>query len=199
LFDGQSLNIWPLAVGAADSYPEQLMRTLGKRSWWVIAVGGKSWTVLTSGDAEVAPATTRYRARTGPQPIIAVLNGGQSDVLPTGWGENQTGASAYADLIAYCNLIRSLGVDYIIVETLSPSTVWGSQEAQRLAYNSLVMAGNPAYNAVVDIANVVGLTNASNTAVYFDGLHWTALGAQRAADAVRPAVITAIQSFGGTA
>lgn len=173
------------------------MRTLDERSWWTIAVGGKSWTVLTSGDSEVRSAADRYHAIANDQPVIAVLNGGQSDLLPTGWGENQSGASAYADLISYCNLIRTLGVDYIIVETVSPSTIFGSQESARLAYNALVMAGNSAYDAVVDIANVTGLTNASDTAVYFDGLHWTALGAQRAANAARPAVAAAIAQFTG--
>lgn len=189
VFDGQSLNFYPLVAGL--TYPEQTMTPLNPREFYNIGFSGKSWTVLKNGDGSVAAASVRMPPRYSiSRPTIGVLNGGQSDIFPA--GENQSGAAAYADLIEYCGLMRGYGCDRIIVTTIGPSAAFGANEQARLDYNTLVRAGNAAYNTVVDLANVSQLMNSADTAIYSDGLHYTALGASYAAAAVRPAIAAAI-------
>ena len=194
VFDGQSLNFVP---SAGLTYPEQTMAPLGVREWWNIGYSGKSWTVLKNGDGQVAAASVRMPPKYGTsRPTIGVLNGGQSDIFPA--SENQTGAAAYADLLSYCGLMRGYGCDRIIVTTMGPSSAFGAQEQARLDYNTLVRAGNAAYDTVVDLANVPQLMNPLDATMYSDQLHYTALGASYAAAAVRPAIVASISALGGS-
>lgn len=192
LFDGQSLNFAPFPGPVEGTYPGLTMTSL-PYMWWNVGWSGRSWTVLLNGDPSVGllPAVDRYHEHgVSGQPVIAVLNGGQSDILAP---ESQTAAAAYADLITYCNAIRP-ACDQIIVTTMGPMTAGfaGFDPTTAInAYNTLVRAGNPAYDAYVDLAVVPGLMNASDLSAYTDGAHYTSASATLAAGAVRPQIVSA--------
>ena len=193
LFDGQSLNYSPLG---GFTYPQQTMTGVDL-PWWNIGTSGKSWTRLFTGDAVVPPLAVRLAPHLeSGQPVVMVLNGGQSDVLPR---ESQSGAGAFADLITYTTAAKAAGVDYVIVTTMGPiqpgSYGWGDVNPQIADYNALVRAGHATFDAVIDLAAVPGLMDPSDVSAYDDGVHYSTGGAALAADAVRPAIEAAVTAL----
>lgn len=162
--------------------------------FWNVSFSGKSWTALLNGTGCPSPAAKYTELVTGNVPSIAVLNGGQSDILSDAPNENQTGAQAFADLLTYIAAIRALGVDKVIVTTMTPMG-WGTADPARVAeYNNLVRAGHASIDAIVDLAAVPALMNSADTTYYSDTVHYTAAGATVAADAVRPVVMAMVRT-----
>src|SRR5262245_27715706 len=115
VFDGQSLNVVP---GPVTTFPYRTMRYFPTVPYRLadIVVPGTSWTVLT---ASVAQRTDRW-ATSAPFTILNMC-GGTSDIWTP---ENNDGPTVYADMVTYANGRRALGYDYIIAETIAPSTTF---------------------------------------------------------------------------
>src|SRR5262245_54996505 len=100
IFDGQSLNWYPLAP--ARNYPIQVMNdyTFAGVPWHNSAVSGSSWTTLYRTDEyRVHP----YATRAGWS--ILVMCGGTTDV----GSELDPPATVYADMESYADAARAAG------------------------------------------------------------------------------------------
>lgn len=184
-FDGQSLNLLPVGY----RYPTRLMQTHFPTIPYEnakIAIGSVSWTDL----AKSASTRLHQYANSGLYSVL-IGCGGQSDLTD----ENDSGATLYANEVAYAQAARAAGFDYIIWTTIVPSTTYTvAQNTARLDHNTLLLAdASAAFDAKVDLANVTGLNNASGTD-YSDGLHWSNAGVDKVVTAMSPAV-AAIPGF----
>lgn len=148
----------------------------------VPAVNGTSWSSLQPTQ------TTRLGRAIAPyERCVLVMCGGTSDLT-----EGDTAATLLSDMEGYATSARALGVDYIIATTITPSTLLdATQETRRVAANTLIKAST-AWEACIDLAAIPALQNTADTTYYLDGTHWTGTGAQIAADAISPAVDTAL-------
>lgn len=115
---------------------------------------------------------------------IYAMVGGTSDFLFS----NRTGAQVYEDMVTLATNARSWGFDSIIATTTLPSTFFSDpQDAERIEGNGLILAdAEDAFDQVIDFANTPGLDDPEDTDFYPDGLHWSALAAQVAADTFAP-------------
>jgi hypothetical protein len=102
----------------------------------------------------------------------------------TDYNQARTGAQCYADETAYSVYAKSLGFDYVIGSTTNPSTLHtGGEITERNAGNALVLAdGSNAFDYAVDFAGDARLDDETDTSIYFDGVHPTALGASYMAE-----------------
>jgi hypothetical protein len=108
--------------------------------------------------------------------------GGTSDI----WG-GDSGATVYSDMYTYSDNARTYGIDLVIACTITPNTGnSGAQETQRLDANSRIIAdASNKFDYSVAMAEDTDLDDASNTTYYYDGIHFTTLGATRAAAVVQ--------------
>lgn len=183
VFDGQSLNAAPIG----NSYPLKLMNGPYRGiPWRNVPIAGTSWTVLGN---TVASRTHPYATKA--RWAILCMCGGTSDLQAP---ESNDGPTLYADMASYANGCRTAGYDYIIGTTVTPSTQFlASEETARVAANTAIKGNSGApFDAVVDFAGDSRLANPADTTYYADGLHWTAAGAQVAADLMSPALATAL-------
>jgi hypothetical protein len=189
VFDGQSLN----QVPAGHSYPETTMGTYQPAvPWFNVAVGGASWTQLTATRAQ------RFARIPGYGYGIWVGCGGTTDLAV----ELDNGATLYANYWAYSDAARAAGFSYIIATTITPSTTFdATMETNRVAANALILAdASNKFDAVCDFAADPRLDDPSDTTYYTGGLHFTAAGADVAAELMAPVLAAALPSttFSGT-
>ena len=111
--------------------------------------------------------------------IIDCINCGTNDLAVSGL----TGAQVFSACVSYAQYIKGLGSNVrVVVSTVTPRSDYAagtSVDNERLAFNALLRAGNPAIDAVCDLANhpVMGVwSNTADTSLYADGLHPTSLG-----------------------
>jgi hypothetical protein len=171
VFAGQSLNLNP----PGDTYPEQVMEGRGV-PWNLLALNGQPWDSLRVID--LAPGRLdRWGSKAATSVLIQC--GGTTD-----YNTAMTGAQCYADEVTYAIEARAAGFDIIVGSTTNPATIiTGGEETERLAGNALVLAdASNAFDYVIDFAGDPRLDDATDTAVYFDGIHPTALGASYMAE-----------------
>lgn len=148
-------------------------------TWTQAAIPGQSWTLL-AGYGGLAPFGNSQRS-------IGVFLGGQSDIFEAVDGD--TGAEAYADLIAYVALCRAAGCTDVILATIPPWTgITAGEATARNDYNTLIRASVVAgdADAVVDLDAVPELSDPANLTYYVDGIHWALAGATVAAATLDP-------------
>lgn len=145
--------------------------------WVTIAISGTAWSTLDNTLTARAAPLASY------EQTVVVLVGGTSDLI-----EGDTAATALADLESYVATYRTLGADRIIGTTVTPSSLFNAgMETQRVALNTATLASD-VFDDVVDLAAIPELADNLDTDYYYDGTHWTAAGAQFAADAVAAAL-----------
>lgn len=183
VFDGQSLNIVPSSP-AGVNYPARAMegRPYPGNN---VAISGTSWTVLAT-----TVTTRRDVYATAADNTTLVLQGGQADVLA-----DDTGATVMADIVSYAQSARTAGFDTVIATTMPPMTPWLSedQETALAAFNTLLLAdAGGDFDYVVDL-NATALGDNSDLTYYqADLIHWTAAGAQLAADTISSTLDTVL-------
>jgi len=184
--DGQSHNVVP---SAPDSYPVRMCADLGFVSPIVPAVAGAPWLLLGTAERMARKVTPYAHAGLA---TFYIMEGGQGD-LDSLFGA-ATGATTYARMVAMADTAAGAGYTYLIGCTVPPSTsLTSGEETERLAYNALIIAnGDDTFDSIVDLANTPGLDDNLDTDYYSDGIHWTNLGAQLAADTIGPAVTALI-------
>jgi lysophospholipase L1-like esterase len=96
--------------------------------------------------------------------ILSTMLGSVDMIAPA----TRTPAQAFADLEAYAASWRVLG-GLFIAHTIPPTTQ--ISEANWDAFNALVRAGSPHFDAVVDLAALWVYADASNATKFPDGLH----------------------------
>ena len=173
VFDGQSYN---LAPSPEVSYPAQVMAS-SDDTWSVVALADTSWTVLAT--------TADERTRPSGGFDVLVMSGGFTDLAR----EYDTAEQVLADELAYAKAARARGFDAVIVLTIPPSTVLYDrlgQEAQRVEHNRLLLVESTGFDAVVNIE--VPCIDDPLSGCYFDGTHYTELGAGIVAELVAPVV-----------
>lgn len=172
VFDGQSLNNIP----SGGDMPAAVMNGRGV-AWANVSISGQAWSTLAgSASKRCHPLATSHGTS------VLILNGGQSDILNT--GDDDTAATALADMESYADNARTAGFDTIIACTLPPSTSFDADdETQRLALNAAIRTSD-SWDEVVDLAANEDLDDASDLTYYSDGLHWTAVAAAAAASSV---------------
>lgn len=177
VFDGQSLNIAPLDFSILGwSYPWHLMH--GRNiPWSRVAISGTSWTTL----ATTAATRLHPQAHTAATTIL-IMCGGTADVT-----SGDDGQTMYDEEVAYAAAARAAGFDYVISTTLVGHIgMNASQHTEREARNTLMLADpDGAFDAVADFDNSP-LSDWTNTAYYFDGVHWYDPGAVLAAQIMAP-------------
>lgn len=181
VFDGQSR-----ITAASGNPPAYVMAGTGV-PWVTVAVPGDGWYDLT------ATAATRLwpQARTTGTDVL-VLAGGEGDIWNAAPSGQQTGAVAYARLVAYADAARTAGFDAVIACTAPPAgpDVLGTgrptpSEVEALdGYNALIR-GSDEFDAVADVA--AALPDATDTDLFLiDRTHLTAAGAQVSASVIAP-------------
>lgn len=188
LCDGQSLNFVPVG---GTTYPDLVRSGHPTVSVRVVGISGKSWTTLTASRAiRVNPLLVGVSST-----VVVVLLGGTSDLFAP---ENDTGATVYADMVAYAVAVRAAIVAAgktakLAACTITPSTLLtgppGGQDAERVSANALIMAdASAAFDAKIDLASDPHLSVNSDLGYYSDGTHWTAAGASKAYDLINAAI-----------
>lgn len=177
VFDGQSLNLLPIG----SRWPSLAMARRGEH-WNNQSNGSTSWTSLHKR----APQIVYPLAALASNAVLVLGIGGETDLMD----ESDSGATVYADLVAYSAAAKTAGFDKVLGLTIPPSTAFTSpQNTARLNANTLILAdASGAFDAKVDVS-VAPLDDASNTTYYSDGLHLTAAGALAVADLVLPVLL----------
>jgi lysophospholipase L1-like esterase len=182
LFDGNSLT---RDVGVVNTYPAQTMALLGLAPASYVNLGIPAFTTPLMS----ARAAVDARFSIDHQRLIDVAWEGRNDIVLNG----ASAATAYANLVSYCQARRAAGLRVVIV-TLLPSTagVPGTYEADRQTVNGLLRANWPAFaDALADVGNdpVIGqATSPNNLTYYTDGIHMTETGYGIVASIVAPAI-----------
>lgn len=184
IFDGQSFNFAP---DVANSYPRLLMAQLPKLYRGdEVAVGGTPYI----NRAGTAAKRTDSKMPLNGDTCLLLDNGGQTDIYQLGM--NLTAAQTIADMESYWNARFTAGADYIIVATVTKSTVYDADgETQRQALNTAILASSVP-DAVVDLASLPHAADPNDTTYFYDGLHPTAAFAAEIATGYK----NAIQSLG---
>jgi len=180
VFDGQSLNLTGVNVDLETNnpYPDQVMSGRGV-PWANVAVAGQSWTTLATTAATRTHPLAGFTTNT-----LLVMCGGTADIL-----DGDSGATLYADEVAYANAARAAGYSHVVATTLvGNSATTGGQNSARLSHNSLLLAdASNAFDFVVDF-DVPPLDDWTDTDYYFDGVHWLETGAAAAAALMSPVI-----------
>lgn len=117
---------------------------------------------------------------------VVLLNGGQQDI----GSENDSAATVLADMESYADTRRAAGWDYVVAYTVPHSTGYtGPQETVRAALNAAILTSTH-WDAVVDLAAIPSMQDASNLTYFSDGTHPTAAGALVMANATIPVLET---------
>lgn len=180
VFVGQSLNIIP---ASPNNYPTLLMAEHGVGIPYNIVtpmnLAGAAWYDLDNTFPQ-----TLYPLVDLCQTAVLVMCGGTSNIQ-----EGQTGQQYYDSEVAVAQAAAAAGFAVIVNTTLCPSAAMDAgEETARAAANVLKLANSTDWDACVDLAAHTDLDDPANTTYYSDGTHWTAAGAQTAADLVYPAL-----------
>ena len=182
MFDGQSLGLIP---GAPNNYPTVTMQSFPTWAWTNVHIGAMSWTQL----AATQTGRCHVHANTGLVTVL-VMCGGTSDI----YVEQDSGATCYADHVAYADAARAAGFDLVVATTLVKADGYGGgAETRRTDFNTLLLAdASNAFDAVADFAADPSLDDPTDTTYYLDGIHWKIAGAAAAAACMVPV----LQSLG---
>jgi len=121
--------------------------------------------------------TTIYpKYYTAARPSVVFVNGGTNDLITSGTAGATLYSGTTAPLITY---LQGLGYK-VGIQTILPATGYTApKEAERQAYNALVIANSAGADYVLDGAShaVMGAVGANlDTTLYADGIHPTSLG-----------------------
>lgn len=204
VFDGQSHNNVP---APPVNMPTVVMKGLDI-PWVNVAISGYGWGSGPSNNGGLAGSASvrlwpQVRNRAGCTDIL-VMCGGQGDIL-NGSSDSggQTGAVVYQRAIDYADNARAAGFDLILITTSPPigPDVLGTgrptpEEQQAIDdYNTLILANSGDFDAVANIS-VPPLNDATNLTYFqIDYTHFTAAGAQAAANIIKPVLIGLIDAL----
>jgi len=128
------------------------MKSFNGVPWQNPSVGSTSWTSLFNRAPQKGVHSQGvWDWATRAELAVLVMNGGTSDYF----GENNTGAQANADEIAYADAARAAGFDYIVNCTTHPSGAFGAQTQITAASNNVDVASFTG----AGVLNVVDTTN----------------------------------------
>jgi len=182
--DGQSLNFTPIPY--VDNWPMRVSDDLNLVRPVDVWIGGTGWYTLLGTQTQ----RTRPYAHAALNTIYT-LCGGTTDVAA-----GHAAADIYADMVTTADNARGLGYDHVIATTITPWSGWAggsAPEIQRLAANALILDdADEAFDSVADFAGTTGLHDPTNGSYYADGLHFTALAAQLAADTISPHLLAVL-------
>jgi lysophospholipase L1-like esterase len=184
LFDGNSLTR-DYGISDNSTYPAQTMALLGLAPSSYVNLGVPAFT--TPGMSARALIDSRFAI--DHQFLIDVAWEGRNDIVLNG----ASAATAYVNLVAYCQARRAAGLRVVIV-TLLPSTsgVPGTYEADRQTVNGLLRANWPSFaDALADPggdATIGQPLSPNNLTYYVDGIHMTVAGYGIVASYVAPAI-----------
>lgn len=187
VFDGQSLNYSP--ISGPPLLPKMVADLLPDGSaYCVVAIGGTTYDSRATSIASRTLPLLRNGA-----PSIVVDLGGNSD-LGT---QSLTAAQLVTRVEAYAASVRTSGATHVVETTVIPAHAAlydAAEDAQRLAYNGLLLDGLAGVDAVADIAAIPDLADPSDTDWYSDGVHPTAAGCALAAGLIFDAIMEALSA-----
>jgi hypothetical protein len=85
-------------------------------------------------------------------------------------------ASIYSDLVDIYDYLASIGYRVIPVTVVPCTELDSAKESTRLALNEMIKDGSDHYYKLLDAANIPELQDPSDTRVFSDGIHYTAIG-----------------------
>jgi hypothetical protein len=142
--------------------------------WVSIALNGWAWSSLAVNQVMRAASLVG-----GFEKTVVVMTGGTQDLQ-----EGDTELMIINDMQAYAAALRTLGVDKIIVTTITPSVNFdATEESRRQTVNDLLLVADD-YDAVVDVASIPELGDHTDLTYYSDGTHLTPVGAQIMGDEI---------------
>lgn len=158
------------------------------------AIAGVSFTILHYGGMPVGipcpPADDRIWPYLTGRFRLAVFLGGTTDIATDG----DTGATAFADLVAFSDAARANGADACIAGTIPPGTDFsGGEETERLAFNSLLLAdAGDDFDGTFDVAAAPLDDYTDLTYFNADERHWNATGAALAGGIMQTAILAVV-------
>ncbi len=175
VFDGNSLTTGAHIDDSNQFYPTRLAAMMP---------------LFTGNDMAVAGQTTEAMVTRYPGSVSVLYNGAASRNVIVAWeGINSltrgfdgisipdTPAQAYATMASYITLAHATGFKVLLLTMIKcdPAIV---SEANRLAYNALVLANSAGADRVFDMGSVAGLQDPTDTLIYYsDRIHLLAPGA----------------------
>lgn len=180
-FDGDSIT----ADQSGSPYTYPYIVTNGTAQAVNYAVSGSTVSDLTNRAARVD-----LNARSTRSKNVLFVFIGHNDLA-----SGASAATLFADTKAYCLNRRTNGWNRIILATMLPSTGTGFN-TKRNSLNSLIAADPSFYDVLCDFGGDATMgpdAAASNTALYSDGTHPTAVGQTNLAVLAQAAINTALQ------
>jgi hypothetical protein len=194
---GNSANNWPPAtpenwfiepLPPVPSLPERLCSPLGV-PFATVCRGGQGWSDLLADEAFLAEVASQPRHLSGALDVV-VMNGGQSDV----WYELHTPEEGYAFAVEFAAWLRGVGFDRVVGVTF-PSVPEDVMTLETWEATVELYASDPdeAFDSIA-LAHLALPDCYDSTFYASDDLHLNAVGRDRHAGAIRPAVREAIGS-----
>lgn len=172
------------------SWPYQMIQQIGDKSVLGINRAVSCMAIVYTG----TPARDMtYRAAAMIDSQLSSVYSGKILVVFAGSNDisnGDSGATAYGNLVTYCQARKAAGWGKLLVITCIPRTDFDAgKEAERLDFNSRILAnGNTDWDATVDVAALNWKPGGSSdwTTNYQDGIHPNASGRTLIANAVQP-------------
>ena len=113
----------------------------------------------------------------------AFINLGNNDIRL----DSAAATTVFGNLVSLAKSLRTSGASSVEIGTICPWTaITAAHDRTRMQVNAwLKGARGSIFDYVYDWEEVPGFRNTANTAVYFDGIHWTTDAAKRAMQYVR--------------
>ncbi len=188
-FEGDSIWDSNYIVGVTSQSPYLSLTTLSPIAPAICtAVAGN---VVADFTARAAALDGYFAESQSTTKVLCVLN--TNDIQVGG-----DAAVAYASLIGYLTARKAATPGLIIIVGTAIARDVAGYEADRLAFNTLINAGNAAYDYVADFGADLYLgddtqADISGATTYFaDGVHPTAAGHLRMRDILKPILFTAL-------
>ena len=182
IFDGNSLTIGTGATAYTTDYPTQCAALLGTNYAAInFGVAGQTTPQMTA-DA-VAQVDPLYST---PFSKILVAWEGTNDIVIGG----ADAATAYANLVTYCQARRAAGYKVIIVTVIKRGPAGAGFETTRNTLNANIVANWATFaDGLADVGAAAQLQNSADTTYYnADGIHLNATGYGVVAAIVKTAV-----------
>lgn len=188
VFDGQSLNDNPFAVGTgyARTLASHLGYSMPLPDTWI---GGAGWNQLNPAQPD---RILRY-AKVGTV-NVGHLMGGTTEL-----SLSVTGATIYSRMVTAAQAMTAAGFGLIVAATVTASDqiTAGAQETERADLNSRIMAdASNAFGLSINLCPTAGV-NLDNyaSACFIDQTHWSNTGRDIALGIAEPLIVAAVAAL----
>jgi hypothetical protein len=187
---GDSISVGAAPGGATPvGFTNSAWNLIGTAKGYAMSIFGMSGSTLAEFAAPV----------TYPALWIDQTNAGSDGYIEAGINDlaSQTAAQMEASFTAIVTKARAVGYKRIYANTITPSLVYVSNDAVRVAYNTWLRGLPLGITGVVDLAaaqSAGGMADNTTPSVLFaaydagDGTHWSAAGHSRAATAIEAVI-----------